>query len=291
MSVVVVADSDLRERMRCLGLVAANASGSAVGAANWSELVELLRESEVKLVLYADSFEDAPEDALVQVRSGTTRLVVAANGQTEVPEGVDVVRTSWPMDREELVGEVRSVNGPPSSGARTKYAPVDFLQMLCTSGDSSVLVLSRDDDDVGVVEVRDGQLWTAFDRLGVGDEAFSRLIHPSHRVRVSPVLATNLSQSIERSFQELVLESLSRLDEGKVSSSPSVPTAQLEAAMTNGVELWAEVKRLNDEARSLLMFRNYEEAAKVLNDLSDLDPESPLVRANLEQLRRLGFAE
>lgn len=87
------------------------------------------------------------------------------------------------------------------------------------------------------------------------------------------------------------MESLSRLDEGRLSSSPAVPTAQLEAAMSDSDDLLAEVQLLNDKPRSLLVFRNYEEAAKVLSELSKLDPDSHLVRANLEQLKRLGFAE
>ncbi len=291
MSLVVVADSDLRERMRCIALVAAHQSTSAVGAANWSELLELLSGSDVHLVLYANTFEDAPEDALQVVRSRTARLIVASNRDAQIPDSLDALRKPWPIDSEELNGEVRSLSAASSAGSQTKYSPVDFLQMLCTSGDSSVLMISREHDDVGVIEVRSGKLWTAFDRLGTGDEAFARLIHPSHRVRVSHLLATTKGQSIRRPFQELVLESLSRIDEGRVSTSPRVPSAQLEAAMTSEEDLFAEVKRLNDEARSLLMVRNYREAAKVLNDLSELDPDSHLVRANLEQLKRLGFAE
>jgi hypothetical protein len=37
------------------------------------------------------------------------------------------------------------------------------------------------------------------------------------------------------------------------------------------------------------MERNYDAAARALICLSDLDPSSHLVRANLEQLRRLGY--
>ncbi len=291
MSLVVVADSDLRERMRCIALVAAHPSTSAVGAANWPELFELLSGSNVTLVLYANTFKDAPDDALHVVRSRTSRLIVASNRDAPIPDSLDALRKPWPIDSDELNGEVRLLSAASSAGAYTKYAPVDFLQMLCTSGDSSVLIISREHDDVGVIEVRAGKLWTAFDRLGTGDDAFARLIHPSHRVRVSHLLATTKEQSIRKPFQELVFESLAGIDEGRVSTSPRVSTAQLEAAMTSTEDLFAEVKRLNDEARSLLMVRNYREAAKVLSELSELDSDSHLVRANLEQLKRLGFAE
>ena len=38
-----------------------------------------------------------------------------------------------------------------------------------------------------------------------------------------------------------------------------------------------------------MMERNYDEAARALVQLSELDPTSSLVRANLQQLRRLGY--
>jgi hypothetical protein len=49
------------------------------------------------------------------------------------------------------------------------------------------------------------------------------------------------------------------------------------------------VQQLSADARRLLMARSYDEAARVLISLAELDPASHLVRANLEQLRRLGY--
>ncbi len=69
----------------------------------------------------------------------------------------------------------------------------------------------------------------------------------------------------------------------------SLSPAQMEAALATPEQLALRVKQLNDEARRLLMTRSYEDAARVFSVLSELDPGSHLVRANLEQLRKLGF--
>ena len=70
---------------------------------------------------------------------------------------------------------------------------------------------------------------------------------------------------------------------------PALSPSQIELSMSSPEELADRVRQLNVDARRLLMGRNYDEAARVLLCLSELDPTSHLVRANLEQLRRLGF--
>jgi len=86
------------------------------------------------------------------------------------------------------------------------------------------------------------------------------------------------------------MESLRRIDEGLIAKPQCLSPAQLEAALATPDQLAQRVRQLNDEARRLLMTRSYDEAARVLSALSELDPSSHLVRANLEQLRRLGFS-
>ncbi|HET9953554.1 MAG TPA: hypothetical protein VFQ61_03570, partial [Polyangiaceae bacterium] len=143
--------------------------------------------------------------------------------------------------------------------------------------------------DVGIIEVRHGEIWTAFDGLGVGEEAFARLIRPEMRARISASNGSTKERTIFRGLHELVLESLRRIDEGQVLPPPKLSATQLEAALASPDELAARVRELNVAARRLLMERNYDEAARALVRLSELDPSSHLVRANLEQLRRLGY--
>jgi hypothetical protein len=290
MSLVVVADPDLRERMRCIRIVADQTPASAIGAASWPELSQVLDDvPNVGLVVYARSLSGAPDDAIAQLLARTTRVVLALNEGEESLRAGGVPSTIRPIPEESLVMMARALI-VPSSPPHASFAPVDFLQMVCMSGGSHVLVLSQDGSDVGVIEVQAGEVWTAFDALGVGEDAFARLIRPEMRARVSAATGSRKERTIRKSLHELVLESSRRIDEGQVAMPPPLSPAQIEATLSTPEQLAARVRQLNDEARRLLMARSYDEAARVLVWLSELDPGSHLVRANLEQLRRLGFS-
>lgn len=289
MSLVVVADPDLRERMRCIRIVADQTPVSALGAANWPELTQVLDDvPNVGLVVYTRSLSGAPENAIGQLLERTKRLVLAVNEGEDLRGADGLSRIDRPIAEETLVMMARAVNVPAAS-PHVSFMPVDFLQMICMSGGSHILVLSQDGRDVGVIEVREGEIWTAFDALGVGEDAFARLLRAEMRARVSPATGSRKERTIVKGLNELVLESLRRIDEGQVAMPPPLSPAQLEVTLSSPEQLAERVRQLNDEARRLLMARSYDEAARVLAWLSELDPTSHLARANLEQLRRLGF--
>lgn len=276
--------------MRCIRIVADQTPASALGAASWPELTQVLDDvPDVGLVLYARSLAGAPADALTQLLSRTKRVVLALDAGEEPPPDNGVSRTGRPVAEEALVMMARSLI-VPSSPPHASFVPVDFLQMICMSGGSHILVLNLNGHDVGVIEVQGGEVWTAFDAMGVGEDAFARLIRPEMRARVSPATGSRKERTIFKGLSGLVLESLRRIDEGQVALPQSLSPAQIEAALSTPEQLASRVKQLNDEARRLLMTRSYDEAARVLSVLSELDPASHLVRANLEQLRRLGFS-
>jgi len=290
MSLVVVADPDLRERMRCIRIVADQTPASALGAASWPELTQVLDDvTNVSLVLYARSLQGAPSDAVEQLLTRAKRVVVALDAGETVPSAGGISQTPRPVGEEALVLLARSVMAP-SSRPHASFVPADFLQMICMSGGSNVLVLSREGRDVGVIEIQNGAIWTAFDALGVGEDAFARLMHPELRARVSSATGSRKERTIAKGLNELVLESLRRIDEGELPPPQSLSPAQLEAALSTPEQLAARVKDLNADARRLLMTRSYDEAVRVLTTLAELDPSSHLVRANLEQLHRLGFS-
>ncbi|KYF89241.1 hypothetical protein BE17_13310 [Sorangium cellulosum] len=289
MPIVVVAEPDLRERMRCIRVIAGQTAVSALGAATWEELEQALDGSpHVELILYAPSLPGAPEDAVAQLLRRTARLVLAANEGVEVPGAVSTTRVAWPIAEETLILMAHAA-GAQSAPVGMNFVTVDFLQMICMSGDSHVLVVSNESADVGLIEVRRGQVWTAFDGLGVGEEAFARLVRPEMRVRVTPALGSTKERTIFKSLAELVLDSLRRIDEGSVEVPPPISSRRLEVALASPEQVAIRIKQLNNDARRLLMERSYSDAARVLTDLSALDPASSLVRANLEQLRKLGY--
>jgi hypothetical protein len=289
MNLVVVAEPDLRERMRCIRIIAEQTPASALGAANWHELEQVLGDApSVGLVFYAHALTGAPDDAVDQLLARTKRLVLSAADGQELPETAGLTRVDRPIAEEALVMMARAL-GAPSAVPHVSFVPVDFLQMICMSGGSHVLVLSGESGDAGVIEVRDGEAWTAFDALGVGEEAFARLIRPEMRARVTHSAGSTKERTLFKGLHELVLQSLRRIDEGRVQTSPPLSPSQLEAGLALPEQLATRIQQLNAEARRLLMLRDYDEAARVLGCLRELDPSSHLVRANLSQLRRLGY--
>ncbi|WP_437581412.1 DUF4388 domain-containing protein [Sorangium sp. So ce887] len=289
MPIVVVADPDLRERMRCIRVMAGQTPVSALGAAAWEELEQALEGApSTELIIYAPSLPGAPEDAIAQLLRRTARLVLAVNDGAEVPGAVSTTRVTWPIAEETLILMAHAA-GAQSTPIGMNFMPVDFLQMICMSGDSHVLVVSSDSADVGLIEVRRGKVWTAFDGLGVGEAAFARLIRPEMRVRVTPAVGSTKERTIFKDLAELLLDSLRRIDEGSVEAPPPISSRRLEVALASPEQIAIRIKQLNSDARRLLMERSYSDAARVLTDLSTLDPASSLVRANLEQLRKLGY--
>ncbi|WP_437737593.1 DUF4388 domain-containing protein [Sorangium sp. So ce1335] len=290
MPIVVIADPDLRERMRCIRVIAGQAPVSALGAATWEELEQALDGAQhVELIIYSPSLPGGPEDAMARLLRRTERLVLAVNEGEEIPAAVSAItRVTRPIAEETLVLMAHAA-GAQSAPIGMNFVPVDFLQMICMSGDSHVLVVSSESADVGLIEVRRGQVWTAFDGLGVGEEAFARLIRPGMRVRVTPSVGSTKERTIFKDLQELVLDSLRRIDEGSVDVPPPISSRRLQVALASPEQIATRIKQLNADARRLLMERSYSEAARVLIDLSALDPASTLVRANLEQLRKLGY--
>lgn len=290
MRIVVVADVDLRERLRCARSIASRSAVSAIGVANWAELEAAIEgvDRASLLVVYAHPLPGAPDDATERLHERAHRLVVASDdGAPSGPKSNGLVHTNWPV-AEETLALLAHATGHDGEGLC--IAPIDLLQVLCPSGGAYTLIVEHEGADSGVIEMQEGCVWSAFDGLGVGEDAFARLVGPGARARVRPASGGPKERTIFKDLAELLLDSLRRLDEGWVTPAPPPLSARrIEAALLPAVELAARVKHLSAEAKRLLLERNYREAVEVLQRLADLDPTSPLVRANLEQLRRLGY--
>lgn len=292
MRLALVADADARERLRCIRGIAMHTSVSAVGAANWEELEEVVEGVPVlSLILFAPPFPGAPEDAVDRLLVRSRRLVIATTEDMESSQrapGSGLMHVRRPISEEMLVVLARGA-GTTSASQRISFATVDFLQMICMTGDSHTLIVSAEGVEVGVIEVRDGRVWTAFDALGVGEEAFARLVRPEMRARVRSVGPSRMERTIHKDLAEIVLDALRRIDEGTVPPPPPLAREKLQDALASPEEVATLLKDLTTEARRLMMERAYNGAAHTLIRISELDPNSALVRANLGQLRKLGY--
>jgi hypothetical protein len=289
MSLAIVAEPDAQERARNMRILVRQTPFSAFGASSWEELEQGLDdETDVDLVVYITDLPGSPEDAVEQLLAKTQRLVIVASEGEDIAPGPRITRTTRPVNEETLILLARST-GRPSTEIRMNFMPVDLIQMICMSGESQVLIVTQDGSDTGVIEVRNGEVWTAFDGMGIGEGAFARLIRPEMRARMSPSQGTTKERTIFCGLHELVLESSRRIDEGQVLSPPKLTMAQLEAAVNAHEANSARIRDLSLLARRLLMERNYNDAVSALSELAELDSTSQLVRANLDQLRKLGY--
>ena len=287
MSVAIVADSDSGERARCVGIIASQSPLGALGASNWQELVQVLESGcEVGLIVYHPSLPGAPDDALDVLPTRTPRLaVVTTDDEAEnVPEGASRLR--HPVQAETLVLLAHSAERTKD---QTTFQPASLIQMLCMSGESQVLVITRDDADVGIIEIRDGELWTAFDSLGVGEAAFVRLMYPSMRARTSPGQAFTKERTLFGGYDELIIDALRLIDEGKVSIPPPLSALDHQPVREEVRKQDTDIAELVRQARQQLTQRDYNEATRTLVRLAEHDPSSQLVRANLAQLNSLGY--
>lgn len=292
MRLALIADADLRERLRCVRAIASHTSLSAIGAGTWDEITQSVEGAgQLALVVYNPPIPGAPDDALERLAATATTFVLLTDDVTgEAPAGLgrSLIRIRGPVPEETLVLLALRA-GKQSTTQRISFAPADFLQMVASSGDSITLIVSNGSADTGVIEVRDGAVWTAFDGLGSGEEAFARLLRPEMRARVRPAASRTKERTIHKDLSELLLDSLRRFDEGNVPAPPALSPHRIEDALASPEGVAARVKQLHQEARSLMMNRKYDDAARVLTRLSELDPTSPIIRANLEQLRKLGY--
>lgn len=291
MRLVVVADADLKERLRCARSIASRAAVSAIGVADWDELEHAIDGADRAslVVVYAHPLPGAPDDAVARLSDRAHRVVVASADGAPPGRGAPGLEHTLRPIAEESLALLAHATGREAGANGLCFAPTDVLQMLCPSGAAYTLIVEHEGADSGVIEVQDGYVWTAFDGLGVGEDAFARLVGAGARARVRPASGGRKERTIFKDIAELLLDSLRRIDEGGVTPAPPLSARRLEAALLPPAELAARVKHLSAEAKRLLLERNYRDAVDVLQRLADLDPSSPLVRANLEQLRRLGY--
>ena len=128
---------------------------------------------------------------------------------------------------------------------------------------------------MGTIELREGEVWSAKDEAGEGEDAFRRLLRPEMRARVRAPKETP-AKNVHRPLMTLLLDALRANDESAREEPSEPPSAEV------------DLRALRTEASQLLLARQYTEAAQRFEALAKLDP-SPVVKANLEQLRKLGY--
>lgn len=284
----LIAAADARERMRCVRSIAAQTTVSALAAASWDEVLQAVDGVKpVALIVYVPPLPGEPADAIAELKAMTLRLVAATDGGVALSEESGVRWVPKPISEETLILLARGIRSH-SAAHRVSFAPVDYLQMICMTGDSHTLIVSRDGADVGIIEVREGKVWTAFDAMGVGEDAFARLVRPEMRARVRTAVSAAKERTLHKDVTELALDAFRRIDEGLVPLPLPLSSTQMEDALASPAQIAAKIKELGDQVERLVASGDEDEAARVLARLSQLDPASSIVAAHGDRLRASG---
>ena len=296
-----------------------------VSVGTMAEAKLMLAESNPDLVLLDVRLPDGTGlEVLPMVsRKDPPPSVIVASATVEELDDKDVQLSrltvlAKPIAPEELRREVRAALR--TTRAASPFAFAEYLQMACL-GRHSVMLDVRCEHGIGYVAIKDGQVWSA--RFGEvqGFAAFYALVHggPS-TIEAVPWPEPGEPRQFQRGYEELLLESLRRYDEGKnglelaqgggrtehtqelvvptsstsgqwisITPSASRPSPPLQSAPCDCSATSLSVEELVAEGVRAVVGKDYGRAVSLLEDALALEPTNRRVRHQLERLYELGF--
>lgn len=271
MSTILLIDPEPRERARVTAGVSARGR-TIVSCATVEEGLLACAERPHFVVFGIVNIEHAKPDFLkLRQRWPAADILIAAPLELALPDldiGGQVHLDQRPLSLRRLALLIKR-RATTSAVGLPRVGLADLIQMAAIGGHTMRISCSREEIDVGSVDVVGGQLVSARDAKGRGLEALSRLLDPGIRARVHE-LDEAPARDIELEWQHALFEAMRLADEEKQERPPS----------------FEETMR---EVSSALLARNYAKAALALGLAAEQRPDDPFVRVNIERLRKLGY--
>lgn len=272
MSTILLIDPDPRERARIASGIGARGR-TIVSCASVDEGVLACAESPqfVVLGILGHAPNAAADIANLHARWPRVDVLIAAAEDVDLPNiavggAVHIDRRPVSLRRLALLIKRRATT---SAVGLPRVGLADLIQMACIGGHTMRISCARAEVDVGSVDVVGGRLVSARDAESRGVEALSRLLHADIRARVHELEEAPL-RDIELDWQHALFEAMRLADERKHPNEPSFE------------------ERMRDVSSALLA-RDYAKAALVLGHAAQQRPDDPIVRVNIERLRKLGY--
>ena len=185
-------------------------------------------------------------------------------------------------------------------GCRSRLSPfalADYLQLAGFGHHSVQIDVTHHSDPVGIIVIRDGQPWTAFDELGSGIDAVIRMMIANDLAfECSPPAAAVEPRSLTGSCEHLLFEAARIIDECRAGSIPTRTRTERVLAIGDGRPPAApqrtpeqEFARLYDEGIDAVLSKRYPEAFALLTRAKAIR-STPTIEANLTRLRSLGMS-
>ncbi|MBK8257465.1 MAG: DUF4388 domain-containing protein [Polyangiaceae bacterium] len=208
------------------------------------------------------------------LRGGQTGFLLAAADPTSLPELT--LGSSFYLDRRPVsISRLQVLLRRHVRSSITRMPMLtmaDLVQMACLGGHSLTIVCSKEKQDIGSVDIIQGELWTARDEQGEGPDALQRLMLPGVVARGKPLLGSTAGpRTVFQTWQEALLEAARQTDE----RSRIAPEDELQTLIS--------------QASKALLERDHKKAGELFQRAARLDPRNTVIRVNLQRLRALGY--
>ncbi len=133
----------------------------------------------------------------------------------------NIVLIEKPIVTEQLVNAIETLRTAPTGDEPLfDFTVPEYLQIACMGLHSVRLEIVQDEERVGSITIRDGQLWSARDAKNVGEQAFRRLIalEGARVVCRAPNEIAN-ERDINRNWQNVLLDAARLSDEDEREAS------------------------------------------------------------------------
>ncbi|MEZ4229218.1 MAG: response regulator [Polyangiaceae bacterium] len=237
--------------------------------------------------------------------------------RSQIPQHADVDVMEKPVSLEELRAAIeRRLNQSRNSMEIAPFSVPDYLQLACMGRHSVVVDVERGGQRLGEIVVWKGDVVSARDERGSGEDALRRLAFmKGSLVHCKTLLEQPREQNLEGNWEWLLMEAARQADELGNSPDDWQPeqhsavmraAAPADASDLFGAEEQTEqepspepelspAERAFNEAwdRGIeaLLAKRYTVALLAFQEAGELNPDDPKVRANLKRLHEMGIEE
>lgn len=232
----------------------------------------------------------------------------------QIPRHANIEVLEKPVALAELRGIIRSKLAGAKKGDEPFSVP-DFLQLASMGRRSVVVEVHWPDGKSGSVTVHCGEVWSATYEGMTGVDAFLRVAwRPGGKTHCRTLSADLGPRTLEGTAESLLMDTARRLDEERRSLPSEAPDEQRDSVASRRELLSDEdlsfgdpfppepgtdsaiiveeaFNRQLDRGVNALLARDLATALKAFEAAHGIDPEHPLVNANLKRLQELGYGE